>query len=370
MTIKPVTGPLVWDGKRLEQGDEWIDRWTGAEVDALLTALARVKSKGLAPEAMRRGDFEVPALRDRFVELGRELESGKGFLFVRGLPIEELSIDDCKLLFWGIGLQLGVPINQTRHWQLLAEVKDVGEKTGTGTSRAFRAPGPLRFHCDLADVLGLLCVRNAEWGGRSQVVSAAAIHNAMLERRPDLLEELYRPFCFSRQGEEVAGESPWYERPVFAERDGHFTSYFTRTFIESAQRIEQVPKLTERQQEALVTVSALADELGLTFDMEPGDIQLLNSHVTYHSRTDYRDHAEPERKRTLLRLWLATPFSRPLPREFERFYGSPEAGAMRGGLPHASGRRFAFDDWQEAGWTAQARADFGSIAASHPRSTA
>ena len=367
MTMKPVVGPLVWDGKRLEQGEEWIDHWSAAEVDALRTALERARSRGLAPETMRRGDFDLPGMRDRFVKLGRELESGRGFLLLRGLPIEGLPIEDCKLLFWGIGLQLGVPINQTRHWQLLAEVKDVGEKTGTGTSRAFRAPGPLRFHCDLTDVLGLLCMRNAEWGGRSQIVSAAAIHNVMLERRPDLLELLYRPFCFSRQGEEVEGESPWYERPVFAERDGHFTSYFTRTFIESAQRIDQVPRLTERQQEALVMVSALADELGLTFDMQPGDLQFLNSHVTYHSRTDYRDHADPDRKRALLRLWLATPFSRPLPREFESFYGSPEAGSLRGGLPHASGRRFAFSDWQDAGWSAQARADFESAAASSQR---
>jgi len=364
MKLKPVVGPLVWDGKLLQDGDGWIHRWAAAELDAMRAALQRVKSRGLVPERMRRGDFELPALRERFVELGRELESGRGFLLLRGLPIDDLSIDDCKLLFWGIGLQLGVPINQTRHWQLLAEVKDVGEKTGTGTSRAFRAPGPLRFHCDLADVLALLCVRNAKWGGSSQIVSAAAIHNAMLARRPDLLELLYRPFCFSRQGEEVAGEAPWYERPVFAERDGHFTSYFTRTFIESAQRIEQVPRLTERQQEALVMVSTLADELGLTFDMQPGDMQFLNSHLTYHSRTDYRDHVDPDLKRTLLRLWLATPFSRPLPREFEGFYGSAQGGALRGGLPHASGRRYAFVDWQDAGWSAQARAEFEAKAVS------
>jgi len=364
MDMKPVVGPLVWDGKRLAEGEDWIDRWSASDVDALWTALDAVKSRALAPEAMRRGDFAVPGLRKRFIELGRQLESGRGFVMLRGLPIGDLSSDDRKLLFWGIGMQLGVPINQTRHWQLLAEVKDVGEKTGTGTSRAFRAPGPLRFHCDLADVLGLLCVRNAEWGGSSQIVSAAAIHNAMLARRPDLLEVLYEPFCFSRQGEEVAGEAPWYERPVFAERDGHFTSYFTRTFIESAQRIDGVARLTERQQEALVMVSALADELGLTFDMQPGDIQLLNSHVTYHSRTDYRDHSDPAQKRTLLRLWLATPFSRPLPDAFANFYGSTAAGALRGGLEHASGRRFAFVDWQDAGWNAQAVAAFNSSSAS------
>ena len=350
MMMKPVDGPSAWEGKQLADEESWVDRWTSSEIDALLTALDRVKSRGLSVENMRRSDFEVHGLRHRFFELVRQLEAGRGFVVLRGLPVSDLPIDDSKLLFWGIGLQLGVPINQTRQWQLLAEVKDLGERTGTATSRAFRAPGPLRFHCDLADVLGLLCVRAAEWGGQSQIASSAAIHNAMLSRRPDLLKVLYEPFCFSRQGEEVAGEARWYERPIFAERDGHFTSYFTRTFIESAQRIDDVPRLTELQQEALAMVSTLADEFGLTFDMQRGDIQFLNSHITYHSRTDYRDHQDPARKRTLLRVWLATPFSRPLPLQFGSFYGTPEAGALRGGLMHASGRRFAFTDWQDAGW--------------------
>jgi hypothetical protein len=39
-------------------------------------------------------------------------------------------------------------------------------------------------------------------------------------------------------------------------------------------------------------------------DLEPGDIQLLSNHTVIHSRTDYVDYAEPDRKRHLLRLWI------------------------------------------------------------------
>ncbi|MGD9714443.1 MAG: hypothetical protein AB7V46_20635, partial [Thermomicrobiales bacterium] len=85
-------------------------------------------------------------------------------------------------------------------------------------------------------------------------------------------------------------------------------------------------------------------------------IQFFNSHVTWHARTDYLDHAEPERKRTLLRLWLATPFSRPLPEYVEEFYGSSQPGALRGGVPPADGgRRYAYANWEEAGWPAEVR---------------
>jgi len=40
---------------------------------------------------------------------------------------------------------------------------------------------------------------------------------------------------------------------------------------------------------------------------EQGDIQLLNNHLTVHSRTDYEDWPEPERRRHLIRMLLFTP---------------------------------------------------------------
>jgi hypothetical protein len=69
-----------------------------------------------------------------------------------------------------------------------------------------------------------------------------------------------------------------------------------------------------------------SDELALNMAFEPGDIQLLNNHLIYHARTRYDDYEEPERKRLLLRLWLAVPGSRPLPAGYELVFGNIEAG--------------------------------------------
>ena len=46
-------------------------------------------------------------------------------------------------------------------------------------------------------------------------------------------------------------------------------------------------------------------DLYLDMDFEPGDIQLISNHTVIHSRTDYEDFEEPEKKRHLLRLWLS-----------------------------------------------------------------
>ena len=131
-------------------------------------------------------------------------------------------------------------------------------------------------------------------------------------------------------------------------------SQFSMTYIESAQRFPEVPRLTAVQEEAVHLVAAVANELCITFRMRPGDIQLLNNHVMYHARTNYEDHAEPEKKRLLLRIWLATPDSRRLPDERTVVWGSAVPGDVRGGVSPPVGSRFAFEDWACAGWPAEA----------------
>ena len=52
-----------------------------------------------------------------------------------------------------------------------------------------------------------------------------------------------------------------------------------------------VPKLTAAQKEAIDMLMATAQELCFEMTLEPGDLQLINSHVTYHGRTPFEDDA-------------------------------------------------------------------------------
>src|SRR5262249_4955251 len=136
--------------------------------------------------------------------------------------------------------------------------------------------------------------------------------------------------------EEIGGEEQVYALPVFAACDGRFTSQYSRTFVEAAQRRPGVPSLSPAQNEALDLLAEVAQELCLEHTFQPGDIQILNSHVTYHARTAYEDPAERDEDRLLLRLWLAPSDSRPLPDGFEALWGSIAPGALRGGIRQAS----------------------------------
>ena len=190
--------------------------------------------------------------------------------------------------------------------------------------------GPLRFHTDRADVVALLCVRQAAAGGTSRLVSSVAVHNEIQRRRPDLLKLLYGPYYRSRLGEESGGAQSVYPLPVFGLRDGKLTSHYSRTYVEAAQRLPQVPKMTTTQWEALDLLAEVAEQFCLEVRMEPGDLQFLNNHIVYHARAAYED--DQTSQRLLYRIWLSVANHRALPENHKILWGNVEAGELRGGI--------------------------------------
>ena len=148
------------------------------------------------------------------------------------------------------------------------------------------------------------------------ICSSVALYNEMLRRRPDLVQVLGEQFYRSRSGEIPPGETdPWIRQPVFGFQDGYFAARGVSAAIEKAQRLPGVPPLTDLQREALQLFRDLAVELAVEIPFEQGDMFFLCNHVTLHSRTEFEDWPEPERKRHLFRLWLTTAGARPLPPE-------------------------------------------------------
>jgi hypothetical protein len=154
----------------------------------------------------------------------------------------------------------------------------------------------------------------------------------MLERRPDLAAALYEPIWRSRLGEEEGGDKIAYPLPIFGQRDGRFTSHYSLTYIEAAQLMDGVPRLSAQQREAIDLLMKLADELAFEMTFAPGDIQLLNNHVIYHARTPFEDDRMAGQDRMLLRLWLAMPNSRALPEDHAVLWRDVGPGAVRGGI--------------------------------------
>jgi hypothetical protein len=313
---RPVEGAANWKGPELAGSTDWIYTLTDEDVAEIDAALAHVRSKRLKIPAITRRDFPLPKLGAKLAAILEEIEHGRGFVLMRGLPVERLGEADATAAYWGIGTWFGEVAPQNMMGELLGHVRAIGGDWNRNFNiRGYQTTVHLPFHCDKSDMVGLLCLQTAKAGGASCIASSVAIHDEILRTRPDLLEALYQDFCIDHRGEQFDGEAPYYVAPVFAVHKGRFFARFGQKYVESAQRFPDVPRLTAAQVEAMDLFSklALSDEFRLDMIFERGDMQFLNNHLIVHSRDDYEDRPEPERRRHLLRMLLFTEANRDVP---------------------------------------------------------
>ena len=331
----------------MQNATRWIRDLTPAHLAELDKALQGVKAKGLDWSQVTRENFPLTGFDELFDSIREELENGSGILKLRGWPVTKYDEADLRRLYNGFAKHLATPVFQNRSGEMMRAIRDEGahvgatygqvkdEKKGTTFLSSYArtlSNGELRFHTDRTDVVALLCVRQARKGGVSKLASSPAIHNAMLQQRPDLVDVLYEDVWRSRFGEEATTKETAYPLPIFGVRDGKFTSHYSQTFVDAAELATNVPKPNEKQREALALLRELAQELCLEMVLDPGDLQLINSHVTYHGRTPFEDDAATGNDRLLLRLWLCMPNNRALPEGHEILWQNIEAGQIRGGI--------------------------------------
>ncbi len=338
MSVAPLpprqTGPSTWRGPEMEsQKCQWLIELSAAEIDQLLTAAQPIADSGFNIGMMTQADFRLPTLGRRLTELGLELIHGRGFAVLRGLPVTEFSERLAATIFFGIGTHLGHARSQNADGHVLGHVCNLGADSSDPNVRIYQTRDRQTFHTDSCDVVGLLCLQPARRGGRSLLVSSNTIFNEIRSRRPDLLEILLKPIATDRRGEVPPGMLPYLLIPVFNWFQQQVTPFYQRQYIESAQRFEDAPRLTPRHIKALELIDELANdpELHLSMMLERGDMQFVYNHATLHDRTEFEDWPEVDRRRHLLRLWLAVPGDRQLPDIFASRFGSVEIG-NRGGI--------------------------------------
>lgn len=330
----------AWFGPDLVKRGDWIELLSTAEVAEIKAASERLAATEIDWRRLEAGDFPLPTLEPRLERIRHEILDGRGFVLMRGLPVELWGRKLSATAFLGLGRHLGSLRSQNRDGHLLGHVKDLGLSSSDPNVRIYQTRERQNYHTDSCDVVGLLCLHTARSGGLSSLVSSTTIFNQMRERRPDLARVLFDPIETDRRGEVPAGQLPYFQIPVFNWYGGLLTTMYHRNYIDSARRFPGVPALTPEQVEALNLFDQLSDDpaLHLRMELRAGDIQFVHNHSLLHDRTAFEDWPEPDRRRHLLRLWLAPEHARPLPPIFAERYGSVVPGD-RGGVSVA-GTRF------------------------------
>jgi TfdA family taurine catabolism dioxygenase TauD len=334
MHYEPVTGPGVWYGRELARREHWIRHFTPHDLDEVAAAVHAFQKTGAGAETLRPGNFPLPRLGPVLREVLGELLEGRGFILLRGLPVERMTREEQAIAYLGLGSWLGRFRSQNAKGHLLGHVKDLGLDIRDSGVRYYQTNRKLEYHTDSVDVVGLLCLQAAKAGGESYLASSMTVYNEILKKNPDLLAALFQPFATDRRGEVPEGMKPWFDIPMFHRHAGRLSCIYVRQYIESAQRnFPEARRLTPGQREAMDLVDELCNDpaIHLSMDFRPGDIQLLHNHQILHSRGDFENWPEPERHRHLLRLWVAPPEARSLPEVFAPRYGSVTPGE-RGGI--------------------------------------
>ena len=332
-----IVGPSAWFGPQMAAHEAWVWRLTPAENAEIDTAIGYFRKSGAAMTDISPQNFPLPGLKPKLDKALHELLEGRGFVMVRGFPVQQYDRESAAIAYLGLGRHFGTLRSSNAKGHLLGHVKDVGADISSGTTRFYQTNRRLEYHTDSADIVGLLCLQTAKQGGESFIASSMTVYNEIVKRRPDLVEAAFLPYATDRRGETPPGMKPYFEIPIFNWFEGKLSGIYLRHYIEEAQaRFADAPRLTPQQIEVMDLIDALVNDpaIHLQMSFEQGDMQFLHNHQILHSRNDFENWPEPERHRHLLRLWMAPAAqqgARPLPPVYAPRYGSTTPGD-RGGI--------------------------------------
>lgn len=303
LPTRPVEGRAAWMGCDLAGSNEWRECLLPSHVTELRRAVNTALAARRPTQELAATDFPLPTLQASIDRWRIELADGRGFVLVSGFPVDTWSREESEVAFWGLGLHLGVPGAQNEAGDLLGHVTDLSAEREHADERLYRTNQAIRFHCDAADVVGLLCLNTSAHGGASRLVSSVTVFNHLFTTRPELARRLFEPLLLDAR--RPAGAATQYTPVQPCTFDGtHLRTFMHVDYFSSVERHSGIT-LDPVVRELLKEWEAFAEQPGVHLDMQlsPGDVQLVSNHTVVHARTSYVD--DPSSPRHLLRLWLS-----------------------------------------------------------------
>lgn len=82
---------------------QWCTHLTSPERAAIVDAANRAVDVGRTPATVERDDFDLPVLALALSRWVEALHEGRGFVLLRGFPVDELSAEATELAYIGLG---------------------------------------------------------------------------------------------------------------------------------------------------------------------------------------------------------------------------------------------------------------------------
>jgi hypothetical protein len=328
--LKPINLRNAWNGSYMSKHPEiWTYELTNTEKETFSAAIAFFETRNKSLINMTPADFPLdPMLLKTINGWKTELsDRGRGFQLIRGVPVRLWSMKQSEIFFFALGLYLGIPGAQDVQGNLLHHVTDIGPTKEV--VRPYRQKVDIAYHCDGADIVGLLCMHPAKRGGESRIVSSAAVFNELLKLEKGQLyaRRLFdKTLLFTRKTFGLSTHMPVH--PLRQDSNGVLRTYWNQEYYSKSYRnpdgtVTAPGSLDPLALEAIEAYDGIlshdnsiggSGDLGLSMNMQQGDIQLLSNHFILHARTEFEDFSNEEisastsrsiGKRDLLRLWVS-----------------------------------------------------------------
>lgn len=298
----PLVGEVAWRGADLANPELWIETLTPSQIAAFEATMTAAANSGRPLDTLSTDDVPITGGMEILDRWRRTLTHGRGFLVLRGVPVARWDLPTQKLFMRVLGLQFGRLGYQNPQGDVIGEVRNTGAAERDPYARLYATAGEFRFHCDASDLVGLLCVRPAAAGGESRFASSVSVYNELLRRRPDLAARLFQPLAFDLRNEHQPGQPPYAFMAPCAYADGVLKTFYISDYFRTAARHLEIPNADLELFDLYDEIAADPD-VGLSFFLQPGDVQILYNHTMLHARTAFED--APGRERLLLRFLVS-----------------------------------------------------------------
>lgn len=300
----PLTGPEAWRAEQIGCVRDTAHRLTADELGAIEALLERVEASGASQGNIGPGEWIEPRVQPIIDCCRAELFQGRGFCLLTGVPVNRWSLARSELFMAVVGSQFGRLGQQNPRGDVIGHVQNVPSATGKPHARNYITDREFRPHCDAADMLGLLAVRPAALGGQSRLTSSVSVFNALMAEAPNLARRLFEPVLLDLVDEQLPGAAPVAFVTPAAHHKGQLKTFYISDYFRGAERH---PGITiDADAMALFDAyerHATDPALELRFDLEPGDMLLVNNHVMLHARDAFQDR--PGAERLLLRFLVS-----------------------------------------------------------------
>ena len=109
--------------------DQWIERLTEDEIGEVEWAVREFEASRVELGSIKAEDVSLPSLGKRLQGMLDEVLKGRGFVLIKGLPVERWSRREAAVACLIIGAHLGALRMQNADGHFLGHVRDLGRSS-------------------------------------------------------------------------------------------------------------------------------------------------------------------------------------------------------------------------------------------------